>query len=144
MITKKEILKMVAHVTKRGGNIPDRRLIHPDREWAIGILICFLFLVAGFAYNAQRFSYFKNIESHLLESSSGIVKYNNSDLEYVLQYYDERTVKFQQLRNGIEPIKYESISFDTPAPVEEESPEGDNPDSEINSLSNSSEVPLLE
>jgi len=114
MITKKEILKMVTHVTKRAVNIPDRKLIHPDREWAIGLLACFLFLVAGFVYNAQRFSYFNSIEAHLTESSSGIVKYNRSDLENVLQHFDEQTVKFQQLRNGIEPAKYESISFDTP------------------------------
>ena len=51
MIDKKSIIKMAEHVFRKSQGYPDRRLMHPKREWGIGIGI-FLVLVSAGAIGA--------------------------------------------------------------------------------------------
>lgn len=94
---------MIKHVARRSRNVPDRRLMHPKREWLIGLGLFTLVLVVSGIVSAQRFAYFSHIETHLEATELNVVTYKTGAMNDVIRQYDERTVRFQQLRNGIAP-----------------------------------------
>ena len=112
MLNKQEILKMVAHVAKRGNSIRDKQLINPEREWAIAVTASLLFLVIIFYVNGARFTYYKNIELNLPPSDSTVAKYRYGNLQEVLRFYDEREKTFKEMSNGVTPIETPSIAPD--------------------------------
>ncbi len=115
MITKEDILKMVTNVSRRSRNIPDSRLIHPEREWSLAIIVFVLLLIGIFTLNAKRFAYFNDIEGQLSDDASSAVEYKYGTMREVLNSYGERTFRFQELRQG---IGVGAISTETPAPPE--------------------------
>ena len=55
MIPKVELIKMFRHLKKRGRNIPDNKLIHPIRDWTIGLgVTSFIFVVSSNLMNQKR------------------------------------------------------------------------------------------
>lgn len=115
MITKEDILKMVTKVSRRSRNIPDSRLIHPEREWSLAVIVFVLLLVGIFILNAKRFAYFSNIDGQLSDETSSAVDYKYGTMREVLDNYGEKTLLFQELRQG---IGVGTISVVTPAPAE--------------------------
>jgi hypothetical protein len=101
MMTKKDIFNMVTHVTKRSHNLKVRKLIDPRREWSLGLFCFVILLIIGLIYNAHNFSYYNNIEKHLTEGDSTVVNYNHGTMGVVLDYYDRREAKFNEIRLGI-------------------------------------------
>ena len=100
MITKEDILKMVTGVSKRSRNIPENRLIHPEREWSWGVMVFLLLLIGFFILNAKRFAHFSNIESQLSDETSFVLEYKYGTMTEVLNRYDERERMFLELRQG--------------------------------------------
>ena len=105
MITKKDILQMISHVARRSRSLPDTRLMHPKREWALGIIAFIVLIIIGGIVNAQNFRYYSSIDEQLEEGSSHVVMYKETAMREVLEYYSDRTARFQQLRNSIVPVK---------------------------------------
>lgn len=101
MISKEEIFKMVTKIKRHSRGANERRLINPEREWAFGIVVFVIILLAGFWYNATTFSYYRNIENHLTEETVSIPNYNYGTLSKVLQKYNERQSKFDEIKSGI-------------------------------------------
>ncbi len=97
MITKEDILIMVKTVFRRSRNIPETRLLHPEREWSIGVSIFLLLLVGMFVLNAKRFSYFNNIEKQLSDESS-VIEYKYGAMREVLRVYEAKEARFRELR----------------------------------------------
>lgn len=96
MISKKDILKMVRHVSKRSRGIPDRRLIHPKREWCIGLVIFVVIVFSGVFYNGHTYQRYNNIASELEEPTSGVVTYKANVVNETLEYYRERERRFTE------------------------------------------------
>ena len=63
MIEKNDILKMVHHITKRSRGIPDKRLMHPVREWLIGLVCVVVVLAVGVMYSTRLFTMFSDVTS---------------------------------------------------------------------------------
>ncbi|MEL6804515.1 MAG: hypothetical protein AAFO91_12135 [Bacteroidota bacterium] len=103
MITKKDILAMVSHISRRSRRVPDRRLIHPMREWVIGLVLFTVVLIGGGYLSASQFSYFSSVDAQLEKSDVAVAAYDATGMEAVLLFFDERTLQFQQIRNGIIP-----------------------------------------
>lgn len=100
MITKEDILKMAIRVSRRSRNIPDNRLIHPEREWSLAVVVFVLLLIAIFTINAKRFAYFNNIESQLSGDASSAVEYKYGTMREVLDSYGGKALRFEELRLG--------------------------------------------
>ena len=115
MITKEDILKMVTKVSRRSRNIQDSRLIHPEREWSLAIIVFVLLLVGIFTLNAKRFAYFNNIEAQLSDETSSAVEYKYGTMQEVLDSYGEKTLLFQELRQG---VGVSAVFLDASAPPE--------------------------
>ena len=61
MISKKDITKMVKNVVRRDRGVPDRRLMHPRREWSVGLLLWITVVLAGGFYAAVTFNTYTGI-----------------------------------------------------------------------------------
>lgn len=114
MFTKNDIIKMAAHVTRRGRGIPDRRLMHPYHEWGACLLFFFVIVALGVAVSASRFMYFSDLESYIEPNEVKVVRYKVSDMERVIADFNARQLKFDLLMGGVTP----------PAPVVNDVAEG--------------------
>lgn len=101
MISKKDIIKMARHVTRRGSNIPDNRLMHPYREWFIGLSGAILIAIVGAGYNATVFSHYNSLEGQIAARSLETVKYQREVAERVLEYYGARAEVFSARKEGL-------------------------------------------
>jgi len=100
MANKNDILKMARHVFRRGQSIPDRRLMHPKREWAIGLIVALAVMVVGFWYNLDRFSYYRDLESAVPPNSIRIVPLNNLLMKEVLTDFSKRREIYEDFKTA--------------------------------------------
>lgn len=97
MISKADILKMAQHVTKRGNDIPDRKLLHPNREWVIGLGIFLVLTIAGAVYNTLLFRYYLGVESTVTANALERAEYKQTLITEVLAEYGARSAAFEAL-----------------------------------------------
>ena len=99
MIDKKDILKMAKHVFKKGGGYPDRRLMHAKRDWAIGLFIFTIVVIAGGVIAGNIFALYNDVA--LVEGDPGerIPTYNQNAADAALELYRERGVVHQGLQS---------------------------------------------
>ena len=98
MIERKDILKMVRHVTKRSRGVPDKKLIHPRREWLIGLVLFIVVLAGGLTYNSFSYQKALTVGSEESEGTTGVVQYRTGLVEDALTIYRERKLRFEELR----------------------------------------------
>ena len=98
MINKQDILKMVHHVTKRSRGIPDKRLMHPVREWLIGLLGMVLVVVVGVIYSVHLFTTFSNVTEITHTESAISIRYNETLINEAREQFGVRSDKFNELR----------------------------------------------
>lgn len=103
MIDKADILKMVKHVTKRAGGSSDRRLLHPKREWLIGLAVSAACLIGGFIYNLNQFYYFFDIESEITPSDGKVTTYRYDVMQDLLDEFNGRVDRNRLLLEGVVP-----------------------------------------
>ncbi len=98
MIGTKNILKITRHVMKRNKGAFDVDLIHPGREWFIGLLVSSaLFLILG-GYAGYLFHSQSKKLAQPVSPDSTLVEYKQEHAREVLNRFGERTKEFEQLR----------------------------------------------
>ncbi len=97
MMEKTDFLKMAKTVFKRGQGVPDKRLMHPKRDWGIGILIFVFVSVAGSYLSASSFSQYRNIEVSGGQSANKLPRYNEKQIESAIEDYAAKTASFSAL-----------------------------------------------
>ena len=90
MIDKKEILKMATHVFKKGQGYPDRRLMHPRREWSVGVLLLTIVILLGGFASSQIYPKYSNIEALIPETEVEIVAYDEAAVKEALETFRKR------------------------------------------------------
>ena len=80
---------MVKNVSKRAQGTPDKRLIHPGREWIIGLAMFVVVLIVGAVLSMQVYNNLNNLESSIVESDTRVIRYQAANVETAL----ERSVK---------------------------------------------------
>lgn len=91
------IRKMAQHVFRRGHGIPDKRLMHPKREWASGLLMFAIVLIVGSAMTAQAFIRFRSIDMSGGQTSVVVPKYHAAAAAEVLAVYQAREAAYAKL-----------------------------------------------
>lgn len=105
----------------------EKKLVHPRREWSIGVLIALLIIAGSATWSALTYVQYQEVELNQSSASeSEVVVYRESLVEAALAVYDEREAKLEQLLSGVrsEPVVDEvpetaTTSATTSVPVPE-------------------------
>lgn len=99
MINKNDILKMVRHIAKRSEHIPDRKLMHPARDWFIGLSIAALMFVSSAAFAFMTFHAQSEKVNRVVPVTETVAVYKGEKARAVLELYNERINTFNALRS---------------------------------------------
>ena len=110
MIDKKSIIKMAEHVFRRSQGYPDRRLMHPKREWGIGILIFTLLVFIGSLLAGKMFVQYKDFTEVVGVTEQSVPKYRDVIVQDALDLYQQKEVQFDVLQGEyVAPVPLEAI-----------------------------------
>lgn len=101
MIDKKSILNMASDVFKKGQGYPDRRLMHPDREWGIGLCMFAVVLAAGGFVAVQLYTKYSDVDALITQQPINVVSYNTQAANTALTIFRERDAAYQALTNSL-------------------------------------------
>ncbi|MFT7507783.1 MAG: hypothetical protein ACI92I_000951 [Acidimicrobiales bacterium] len=120
MIDKKSIVKMAKHAFRAGQGRPDIRLIHPQREWVIGLCIFMFVVTASVLVTGDIFTMNQNTD--LIEGDAGkrIPKYQKAAVEESIDLYRSRSDEYEKLKSNKVPIFVDIFSGVENAIPEEE------------------------
>ena len=130
---------MAKGVTRRSRGYSDRRVIHPKREWFIGIGIFVLITAIGAFWNIEEYMYYNTIESRAVGESVKPRAYQGEKVEEALQLFTQKQETFDALTNSapriIETLTPTASSSDevatTTPEVELESEADDDADQDV-------------
>jgi hypothetical protein len=101
MIEKVDIIKMAKHVLRRDRGVPDRKIMHPVRDWLIGILGASTLFVFVMAYTGYTFFSGINEGSVAPDANSKVIRYDQETVIETLEFYKGKAAQFEMLRNDI-------------------------------------------
>lgn len=115
MINTTQILKMAKAAARHDHGYPERRLIHPHREWLIGIMLFTVLLIAGCVAVGLLFMHYQNIEQTVTVEEQRVQTYQAGTVADVLSIYAERTEMFDtmQAQSTLPPESATSVSTST-------------------------------
>lgn len=116
MINTKDILKMAKATLRHDQGYPERRLIHPHREWLIGMSMFIVLLFSGSTAAGLLFLHYQNLGADSVPSEQRIPNYQSATVTDVLSVYASRadTFKILQTTNSVVPlIERESATTST-------------------------------
>ncbi len=89
---------------KRPVQLRDQQLMHPEREWVIGLLITILLFVGAASISA--YTYFSNqtIDVETVSDSAADTVYRESLVEEVLQSIKDRENRLRLLSRTVSPV----------------------------------------
>ena len=99
MIDQTEVLKIAKHAFKRGKGVPDRRIIHPRRDWAVGILIFTTILATGSYYSMTVLSTYRDVDTSGGTAAERVPKYQAEQIERTINTYKDKEAAFNSLIN---------------------------------------------
>jgi len=89
---------MANDVFHRSQGYPDRRLMHPRREWGVGIFFFVLVTVVGSVVAGNIFVTYKNISVVAGDSGNSIPQYRNVLVQDALEMYRLKEQEHQTLQ----------------------------------------------
>lgn len=107
MIDKKNILKMATHVFKKGQGYPDRRLMHPHREWLVGILLLVAVICLGGLKSIQMYTKYSDVSARMPETKIEIVTYDEAAVAHALEIFRTRVAVYGVLTER--PVILEAV-----------------------------------
>lgn len=136
MINKVNITKIVKKVSKRDQGVPDRELMHPRREWSIGLIIFLILVFTGGSYALFAFNSYSGIsvEGEVVEVDQ--LHYKRADILKAIELYQQKRDDFESINlnqpsvvaTEITPDPNGSISVDAAdTEVSNQTPVSDNP-----------------
>lgn len=118
MISKDDIIRVTRHILRREQGYPDRKLMHPIREWAIGLGVGTVLFVIAVAFSGYAFITQSERLDEEIVSDSSVVLYKQEETKDILNKYRTREETFGRLRAD------RSNVYIPPVVIEEEEEEG--------------------
>ena len=132
MISKKDITKVVKNVVRRDRGVPDRRLMHPRREWSVGLLLWITVVLAGGFYAAVTFNTYTgiNVDDEVVEVNQ--LRYKRAEALDAIEIYEKKKASHDLLLQSrpIEASTPEAEVGAEPGVVEDEVGSEPNPEPE--------------
>lgn len=120
MISKKDIAKIAKQILKRQRGLRDHQIIHPAREWFVGLGLSLLILIGGATWSA--FTYIEVSKRTVETTETEVVTANVYRADIVnaaLSKFRERTDNFNQLlQNRTQVIPAQSTEVTLPVPAD--------------------------
>ncbi len=122
MIDKK-IVDNIIKKTVRSKEQPlmKQRMINPKREWAIGLSAGIILVALGGWWNVYTYERFSGTVAYDSEISENVVVYRESVVEAALSDFDERALRYENLRKELAGMEVMSV-FQASTTEEDELP----------------------
>lgn len=116
MMSKRDITKIVRRILRQQRGIHEHQLIHPRREWAIGLLVGFLCLAGGGIWSYLTF---QDVSKRDVTSINAVTieqnVYQENVVNTALGTFEKRKEKYQamlQVAQSIEPEVIEEATVE--------------------------------
>lgn len=96
MINKKDVTKIFKKVIKRDHGVPDRQLMHPKREWSVGLFLFSILIVAGSTYALIIFNDYSDISVDKESVEVNQLHYKRADAQEAIRLYQQRKDVFDK------------------------------------------------
>jgi|GEM_PF-1774756 len=95
---------MAHDVFRKGNGYPDRRLMHPQREWTIGLLVFIVIIAVGGVFAGRLLVTYRDIN---IEGDAGenIPRYSENRTTRALDLYRTKSVKFESERSIVPVVE---------------------------------------
>lgn len=104
MIQSSDIKKMVRNVLRRDKGLQDSRIMHPTREWFIGLVVLCVIVVVGGGYSALSYVNFDTKEYSDADASQGLITYRAAQVEQAIAKYSNKKNEHEQLIGDIPAV----------------------------------------
>jgi hypothetical protein len=108
MINKQEFKKMAKDIFKVSKGIQNPQLVHPRREWFIGLFIGLIILGSTIVWSGNRYLFYRNLAvSENVSGKQDIPVYRETLVKEALNSYSERNNEYERLtkRSPVESVK---------------------------------------
>ena len=103
------IQHIAKHLIRKQRNLSDHRLMHPRREWLLGLLVLLVVLVAGISYQTYNFEYFSDIDKATFAEELPRVNLSSAGIDTVLQKTEADRETFASIVAKYDAAPTESI-----------------------------------
>jgi hypothetical protein len=104
MIETKDITKMVQHIVRRNRGVADPQIMHPMREWVIGISVTLVGVFIGAVFAASLYSFYDAKNDSIITVTETVVPYNAVVVEEALTDYRLKKSAYEAV-GGIFPTE---------------------------------------
>lgn len=127
MIGKKNVVKIARHVLRRGQDAADQKVMHPVRDWTVGLVVASTLFMGFSAYAGFTFaSKYRGVDV-VPPFDNSIVVYKRNEAQEILVMYQNRKAEFETLRAERRNITVTSLDTESEdVPVESAEGEGAN------------------
>ena len=100
MIETKDIKNMVAHIIRRDKGIADPQLMHPTREWFVGLFIAFVIVVCGSWFCVYIFSTYRDKMNTPVVVTEPAVPYQAARIAEAIKIFEAKQRTFSEILTG--------------------------------------------
>ena len=97
MIETKDITKMVAHIIRRDKGIADSQIMHPTREWFIGLGVAVLIVLLGSWFCWYIYSEYSRTIDSALSVTEPVIPYQAATIAEAIKIYETKQLKFSEI-----------------------------------------------
>lgn len=135
MINKTLFTQMARKVFRHERGLRDPQIMHPEREWLIGLLVMVLIFTASAGWSAQVYLKNKNVSADQTTVGEGEAVYREPQVKEALRIADEREDELRELLgvSPTAPVPEEDLSATTTATTTEETLDGNSDASQATS-----------
>lgn len=133
MIEKKDIFNMARHIFRHNQGISDPKIMHPGREWAIGLVGATAGIIIGAVASINTFVSFNQEQIDQLDVTEVAIPYKASLVEAAISKYQAKSAGYQEIYRQLSIIQF-STTISTTSSIK--SIINTNIDAEVNPISN--------
>ena len=97
MIETKDIIKMVAHIVRHDNGVPDTRIMHPLREWLIGLVGVTVGVACGSVFAGATYHAYSLSTRNEIEVIETAVPYKAALVDQALETYLAKQAVYEKL-----------------------------------------------
>ncbi len=110
---------MARSVTRRTGGRAEHAVIHPRREWLIGLGVCLLIVVVTGVVSARQFIYYDTFDENITPQKIPVQQYDAATAATAISIFEAKQAAFDVLvnRSQVAPapvVEEQSVASSTP------------------------------
>lgn len=100
MIETKDITKMVAHIIRRDRGMADPLIMHPTREWFVGLGITTLIVLLGSWFCWYIYTEYSQTINTAVSVTEPVVPYQAATIAEAITIYENKQIKYSEILGG--------------------------------------------